>query len=80
MATLWKFEDFSVTHNLREINLGQSKSPKSTVFAIIGAPFWVNFSLQKMQKVMKNKNSEPLSEKMTVFGSQKSETLSSRKI
>ena len=31
--TMWKFQDFSVTHILREINFGESRSYKTVVFA-----------------------------------------------
>ena len=33
---MWKLQDFSVTQILREINLGESRSSKTAVFAI----FW----------------------------------------
>ena len=55
---VWKFHDFSFTHILREINVGESRSAKTAVFAI----FWnlyfanfVNFRLQKMLKFIKIK-------------------------
>ena len=31
LGTVWKFEDFSVIHILRETNFGESKSPKTAV-------------------------------------------------
>ena len=34
---MWKFQDFSVTHILREISFGDSKSSKIAIFAIFGA-------------------------------------------
>ena len=55
---LWKFQDFSVTQILREINSGQSKSSKFDVFTILGDlnfVAWVKFSLQKVQKIIKLK-------------------------
>jgi len=62
-STVWKFQDFCITEILREINFEDSKSAKSAVFAILGAVNFVhlvNFSFQKMQKFIKNQNSEPL--------------------
>ena len=35
--TVWKFQDFSVTRILREINFGDSESSKNVVFATLGA-------------------------------------------
>ena len=61
--TVWKFQNFSVTHILREINFGVSRSYKTAVFVIFGVLNFVdlvNFSLQKVQKFKKNYNSEPL--------------------
>ena len=49
---VWKFEDFSVNQILRGINFGESRSSKTTVFAILGALNFVdlvNFHLQKVQ-------------------------------
>jgi len=34
VSTMWKFQDFSVTLILREINFGEFKSSKTAVFAI----------------------------------------------
>jgi len=60
---VWKFQDFSVIHILREINFGEFGSSKKAIFAI----FWalnfvalVNFSLQKVAKIHENQNSKPL--------------------
>ena len=53
-----KFQDFSVTQILREINFGEFRSSKNAIFAIFGTPNFidlVNFSLQKVQKFMKIK-------------------------
>ena len=36
--TVWKFQAFSVTQILREINFGECKKSKSAIFAILGAP------------------------------------------
>ena len=57
------FMIFSVTQILRETNLGESKSSKTAIFAIIVALIMinlVNFSLQKVQKFIRYRNSEPL--------------------
>ena len=62
-STVWKFHDFSVTPILREINFGGSRSSKTDVFATLGVPKIIileNFSLQNMQKISKNHNSELL--------------------
>ena len=56
-CTVWKY-DFPITHILREINFGDSKSSKTTVFAFFEALNFinlVNFSHQKVQKFMKSK-------------------------
>ena len=57
-CTVWKFQDFSVTQILREINFGQCKSSKTAVFAFFGTLNFVtleNFSLLKVQKFIKIK-------------------------
>ena len=41
--TVWKFQDISVIQILREINFGQFRSCKITVFADLGALNLVNF-------------------------------------
>ena len=49
--TVWKFQDFSVNQILREINFGELRSSKITIFAILGALKFVSLvkiSLQKM--------------------------------
>ena len=40
--TVWKFQDFSVIQILRETYLGESRSPKTAVFAIFEALNFVN--------------------------------------
>ena len=48
---------------LREINFGDSRSSRFNVFAILGVRNLVNlvnFSLQKVQKFIKNQLSQPL--------------------
>ena len=60
---VWKFQDFSITQILREINLGGSRSSKTAVLAILRALKsinWVNFGLQKNAKIHKGQTSEPL--------------------
>ena len=61
--TVCKFENISVTQILREINFGEFKSSETAVFAILGALNFaklVNCSLQKVKKIHKNQNSEPV--------------------
>ena len=56
--TVWKIQDISVIQILRETNFEESRSCKSGNFAILGALNFVNlvnFSLQKVQKLIKNK-------------------------
>ena len=58
VLTAWKFQDFSVTHILREINFGESRSSKTAVFAFFENLDFVNllnFSLQKVQNFIKSK-------------------------
>ena len=58
-STMWKFQDFSITQILREINFGELRSSKIEVFAILEALNLVDlvyFSLQKEPKFMKNQN------------------------
>ena len=55
--------DFSVVQILREISFGEFKSLKNAFFAILGVLNFVNlanFSLEKVPKLNKNLNSEPL--------------------
>ena len=57
-VTVWKFQKFSITQNLREINFGDSRSAKTAVFALLGAVKFVhlvNIRLQKVQEFMKIK-------------------------
>ena len=57
-GTVWRFQDFSITQILREINFGGCRSSKTAVLAILGALKMinlVNFSLQKMQEFIKIK-------------------------
>ena len=62
LDTVWKVQDFSVTHILREIKFGESRYTKTAVFAILRAlkmVHLVNCSLQKVQ-IPKIQNSNPL--------------------
>ena len=55
---MWKYQDFSVIQILREIKIGESRNPKTAVFAIFEALDFVslvNFSLQKVQKLTRIK-------------------------
>ena len=54
---MWKFDEFSVTQILREINFEESISSKIALFANLEALKMinlVNFSLQKSVKINKN--------------------------
>ena len=54
--------EFSVIQILREINFGESRSCNGAYFAILvplNCVEYVNFSVQKLQKLTKNQNSEP---------------------
>ena len=81
---MWKFQDFSITQILREINFEDSRMAKTAIFAILRAVNFVqmvNFSLKKSTKIHKNQNSESLNVvKMADFVLQKSSKLISRKI
>ena len=60
---MWEFQDYCITEILREINFVDSRSAKTTVFAILGGVKFVNlgnFGLQIVQKFKKNENSEPV--------------------
>ena len=59
--TVWKFQDFSVTQILREINFGESRSLKSAFLPFIGALNFVDLVIFSLNaKIHKNQNSEPL--------------------
>ena len=52
ISTMWKVQDFTVTHILREINFGESRRSKTAFWAILGALNFVdlvNLSLQKVK-------------------------------
>ena len=80
---MWKFQDFSVTQILREINFEESRSYKSAVFAIIEALNFVNlvnYSLQMVQKLQKSKFRVCKCVKMPDFAFLTSHKFISRKI
>ena len=52
-GTVWKFHDFPITQNLREIDFGGARSSKTAVFAIVGALKMVNLVIYSLQKVPK---------------------------
>ena len=57
-SKVWKFQDFSITQILREINFGESRRAKTAIFAILGALNFVDlvhFSFEKVQKFTKKK-------------------------
>ena len=60
---MWKFDEFSVTQILREINFEESISSKIALFANLEALKMINlvhFSLTESSKILKNHDSEPL--------------------
>ena len=61
-SLVWKFQDFCITKILRENSFVDFRSVKTAFFVILGAVNFVhlgNFSLQKVQKFIKNQHSEP---------------------
>ena len=53
---MWKFHALSITQILREIIFGETRSPETAFFTILGALNFVdlvNFSLQKVQTFIK---------------------------
>ena len=85
-CTLWKFEDFSVTQILREINFVESRSAETAIFANfdnfrdLNSVHLVNSSLQKVQKSVKSKFRASKHVKMADFALQELSKLISRKI
>ena len=52
---MWKFHALSITQILREIIFGETRSPETAFFTILGALNFVdlvNFSFPKVQKFM----------------------------
>ena len=81
IRTVRKFQ--GINEILREINFVNSRSTKTAVFAILGAANFVhliNFSLQKVQKLIKIKIQTSKSVKEADFALLKSPKLISRKI
>ena len=81
---MWKFQDFSVTQILREINFGESRSSKTAgFFSILGALSfvnWVNFKLHKCKNSLKSKFRAKRCVKMADFAHLIPPKLISRKI
>ena len=60
---MWKFQDFAAIQILREVKIGEFRSSKTAIFAILGALKFVNlvdFSLQKVQAIIRNQILKPL--------------------
>ena len=71
--TMWKFQYFSITQILRQINFWDTRSSKTASFAILGAVNFVhlvNISLQKVQKFIKSKFTASKCDKMADFALQ----------
>ena len=47
--TVWKFQDFSITHILRQINFWDARSIKTVVFAFLGGRFYLHKEAQNAQ-------------------------------
>ena len=80
---MWKFQDFYVIQILREIIFEESRSCKTTVFAILEALNFinlVNFGLQIVQKFKKAKFRASKCVKMADFAILESLKSISRKI
>ena len=55
---LWKLQGFPIIQILCETKFGEGRSSKAVIFAIqqaLNFVCWVNFSLQKVQKLIKVK-------------------------
>ena len=80
---MWKFQDFSVTQILREIDFGGSgnfKTACSATLETLNFVNLVNFSLQKVQKFIEIKIIASECVKMAEFALLCSKNLFSRKI
>ena len=69
---MWKFQDFSATQILREINVGHFEPPKIAILTISAAlnfEFLYIFDIfkRKIQKKIKSKYKASKMVKMTVF-------------
>ena len=71
LTTVWKFQDFSITQILREINFGEFRSAKIAVFANFGA-------LKKCKNACKSQFRASKCIKMADFESHESPILISR--
>ena len=59
---MWKFYDFSITQNLREINVGEFTNLNLQFIAILEALNFItlkNFRTYESAKIHKNENSGP---------------------
>ena len=61
---MWKFHDFSITHFLREIKFGDSRSTKSAILTSLEAlnyDFYASFHFLKAENYQMNKIQIPKS-------------------
>ena len=77
---MWKFHNFSVTQILREINLGDSRSSKIAVLAILGALKMIILVNFKCKKSLRSQFKAYKCIKIADFALLKSQKLISRKI
>ena len=67
---MWKFQDFSATHNLREINFGHFEAPETTIltiWAVLNFEFLDIFDILKREIPKKSKSKASKIAKMAVF-------------
>ena len=68
IVTVWKFHDYSITHILREINFGDSRSAKSAIFAILEALIF-DFQEFSVTQILREINfGDSRSAKSAIFG------------
>ena len=61
-STVWKFQDFSGTQILCEINFGNFEVPKTTlltIWATLNFVFWGTFGIFKCENFSRNQESKP---------------------
>ena len=78
---MWKFQDFSATQILREINVGHFEAPKTailTIWAALNFEFVDIFDIFKREIAKKSKIRAAQMVKMAVFWASKSPKLFSR--
>ena len=59
---MWKFQDFSATQILREINFGHLDAPNTailTIWPVLNLEFVRIFDISKSENFSKSKNSNP---------------------